>query len=144
MKILAPMINDVATDLDDPPAFSAGQRGELPDSFRRAIRRHYPEIGPLRLELPAPRSHELAARVARRQRSWQLTRVDGARLAIEGVARSRLFRFADDFVIRVRPDGGGSVVDMRSASRLGKGDLGANAERIGRFLDELLAAAQRR
>ena len=43
---------------------------------------------------------------------------------------TRLFRFVDDVAIRVRPRGAGSVVDLRSNSRVGGGDLGANAERI--------------
>jgi len=53
------------------------------------------------------------------------------------VATSDLCRFHDDFAVRVRPDDGGAVVDMRSKSRDGKGDLGANAERIRSFLVDI-------
>lgn len=60
---------------------------------------------------------------------------------LEGVAESRIFRLRDDFVVRVRPEeGGGTRVDMRSKSRVGRGDLGANAERIHEFLQALAGA----
>jgi uncharacterized protein (DUF1499 family) len=54
---------------------------------------------------------------------------------IEAVAVSRVFRFTDDIVIRIRPSSdGGSRVDIRSRSRDGKGDLGVNAQRIDNLL----------
>lgn len=142
MKILAPLINDVSSDVDDPPAFSRGQRDELPDRFRRAIRRHYPELAPLALDLGPDRAHELALEVVERVSSWTVTSVDSARRIIEGTAQTRLLRFVDDWVIRVRPRGDGSVVDMRSASRFGRGDFGTNAERIARFLAAMRERAQ--
>jgi len=49
--------------------------------------------------------------------------------------------FHDDIVVRVRPDGSGSRVDVRSVSRVGRSDLGTNARRILRFLEALRAAA---
>jgi uncharacterized protein (DUF1499 family) len=47
------------------------------------------------------------------------------------------FGFKDDVVVRVRPDGTGSRVDVRSLSRVGRSDLGMNARRIRRFLERL-------
>jgi uncharacterized protein (DUF1499 family) len=76
-------------------------------------------------------------RLAQQHPGWQVTYVNGTSRVIEGVATSDLFRFHDDFVVRVRPDDGGSIVDMRSKSRDGKGDLGANAERIRAFFVSL-------
>ena len=49
---------------------------------------------------------------------------------------------SDDIVIEIKPDGTGARVDMRSASRTGSRDLGANAERVRTFLAELAAAAR--
>jgi uncharacterized protein (DUF1499 family) len=46
-------------------------------------------------------------------------------------------------VVRVRPDPspkGGSIVDMRSISRVGGSDVGVNAERIREFLVDLQAS----
>ena len=57
---------------------------------------------------------------------------------IEGTATSRWFGFKDDVVIRIRPGAkGGSLIDMRSKSRVGKSDIGANAARL-RELRELI------
>jgi uncharacterized protein (DUF1499 family) len=57
---------------------------------------------------------------------------------LEARATSRIFRFVDDVAIRVRPTGQGSLIDLRSRSRDGRGDFGVNAKRI-----ETLAAAIR-
>ncbi len=56
---------------------------------------------------------------------------------IEATDTSRMFRFVDDIAVRIRPDGTGSRVDVRSKSREGKGDLGVNAARIRRLRDAL-------
>jgi uncharacterized protein (DUF1499 family) len=82
-----------------------------------------------------------ALRVAREMPAWEITYEDAAAGIIEGVATTALFRFRDDFVIRIRPDGAGARVDMRSKSRDGRGDLGANAERIRAFLKVLAVAS---
>jgi uncharacterized protein (DUF1499 family) len=142
VKILAPLINDISSDVEDPPEFTDGQRDELPERFRRAIRRHYPQLAPLELELGPDRAHELALELAERVPTWTITAVDSARRIIEGTAQTKLLRFVDDWVIRVRSRADGSVIDMRSASRLGRGDFGTNAERIGRFLDKMRERAQ--
>jgi len=52
---------------------------------------------------------------------------------IEATETTFWFGFKDDVVIRIRPEGAGSRVDVRSKSRVGKSDLGANAARIRRF-----------
>jgi uncharacterized protein (DUF1499 family) len=71
--------------------------------------------------------------------SWVVTFSDPATGMIEAVATTAVFGFQDDIVIRVRPDAGGqgSIVDLRSKSRDGKGDLGANANRIRAFVTRL-------
>jgi len=56
---------------------------------------------------------------------------------IEAVVTTTVFGFQDDVAIRVRPADGGSVVDVRSKSRDGKGDLGVNANRIRDFVARL-------
>ncbi len=50
----------------------------------------------------------------------------------KSTAETFWFGFKDDVVIRVRPvaDGGSSRIDVRSISRVGLSDLGANAKRI--------------
>jgi uncharacterized protein (DUF1499 family) len=82
-----------------------------------------------------------ALALAREQPRWQVTATDPQARTFEGTVETRLFRFRDDFVVRVRPEGQGARVDMRSRSRVGKGDLGANALRIRQFLQALSSRA---
>jgi uncharacterized protein (DUF1499 family) len=75
-----------------------------------------------------------------RERGWDLALVDEAAGIVEATATSRFFRFKDDVVLRVRPaPGGGSLVDMRSISRVGVSDVGVNAKRVRAFLADLQA-----
>jgi len=64
-------------------------------------------------------------------------RADPAAGTIEATDTSRIFRFVDDIVVRIRPEAEGARIDVRSKSREGKGDLGANAARIRRLRDAL-------
>jgi uncharacterized protein (DUF1499 family) len=62
---------------------------------------------------------------------------------VEATDRTRWFGFYDDVVVRVTPaaDGGASRVDVRSLSRVGGSDAGANARRIRTFLTRLRSGA---
>jgi uncharacterized protein (DUF1499 family) len=72
------------------------------------------------------------------QQGWTVRDVRPDSGLIEVEARTRLLRFTDDITIRVRPGSGRRIaVDLTSRSRVGKGDLGTNARRIGRFLQAL-------
>ena len=68
---------------------------------------------------------------------WEVMSQDTASGEIRAVATTRIFRFKDDVTITVGREAGGSVVNLRSHSRIGKGDLGANARRIRLFQAEL-------
>jgi uncharacterized protein (DUF1499 family) len=75
-----------------------------------------------------------------RERGWAVAGVDPAAGTLEATATTLFFRFKDDVVLRVRSDlerPGGSVVDMRSISRVGGSDIGVNAKRVRRFLADL-------
>jgi uncharacterized protein (DUF1499 family) len=61
---------------------------------------------------------------------WTIVAEDAARGRIEAYDKTLWFGFIDDIVIRLAPDGSGTRVDMRSASRVGVSDLGKNAARI--------------
>jgi uncharacterized protein (DUF1499 family) len=54
-----------------------------------------------------------------------------------GIRTTRFFGFKDDVVVRVKPEGAGSRVDVRSLSRVGKSDVGKNASRIRAYLRAL-------
>ncbi len=140
-----PPINDISTDLEDVPAFTAaanvpelrGQTLAYPEPFKPVVKQFYPGLRPLHLEAPPEAVFQQALMAARTQQGWEVTHVDERARTFEGVARTRVFDFRDDFVVRVRPEGSGTRVDMRSRSRVGRGDLGANAQRIEAFLQAL-------
>ena len=58
---------------------------------------------------------------------------------IEATATTTWFGFKADVVIRIRPTADGSELDIRSKSRVGRSDVGKNAERIREFMSELEA-----
>jgi len=141
-----PRINDITTDTANPPLFvhaqtlpeNSGRDMAYPgESFASQQRAGYGEIAPLVVALPPDESFKRVAAAARSTEGWVITREDPAARAVEGYETSRLFRFKDDFVIDVRPSDGQSVVQMRSKSRDGQGDVGVNAKRIRAFLARL-------
>lgn len=141
----APMINDITTTPDDPPSFrraallpeNRGREMTYPNSNISRQRRAYPDLKPLgRAEEPAS-AYDAALAAARRMPRWNVIAADATARVIEAVATTGLMRFKDDVVIEVRPNGTGSAVHVRSKSRAGKGDLGANAKRIRAFFEEL-------
>lgn len=133
MGMQYPAINDVSTDLKDPPVLANGVA--YPEGFKTAVVESYPDVKSMVLNQAPAGAFMRALAIAKKQGDWEITRVDEKAMRIEGVATSRLFRFKDDFTIRVRPHGNGSVLDMRSRSRKGKSDYGANGRRIRRFLN---------
>jgi len=137
-----PPIHDITTDLQDPPRFvavlplRAGApnppeylAGPVADEQRRA----YPDIQPLELPIPAAQAFDRALAVAR-DLDWEIVASDGAAGRIEAVDTTYWFGFKDDIVIRIRDQAGGARIDVRSKSRVGRGDAGANARRIRTFL----------
>ena len=140
-----PPIHDISTDTTDPPAFVGllEERTKAPNGFAyggEAVaveqRRAYADIKPLVLKT-GPRETTQRAIDAARAMGWEVAVADAAAGRIEATDTSTWFGFKDDIVIRVRPEGSGSRVDVRSVSRVGESDLGANAKRIKGFLARL-------
>ncbi len=141
-----PRINDITTDPDDPPLFFAGPADpELRDldwsyegaDFAVQQRAAYPDLAPIELDT-APSEAFPRAVAAAEALGWDLVASDPVEMRFEARATSRLFRFVDDVIVRIRPaEGGGSVVDVRSQSRDGQSDLGVNAARIRTFATKL-------
>src|SRR5438445_16820 len=112
--------------------------------FADSVRRGYPDLAALALPIPAGRAFGVAHRTAAGMPAWEITAIDSAAGRIEATATTRWFGFEDDIVIRVTPRGtDSSVVDMRSKSRVGKSDVGANGARIRTYLAALARAAGR-
>jgi uncharacterized protein (DUF1499 family) len=150
-----PAIHDITTDPIDPPRFEALARLRTGDGANTAVyaglysadqqRQFYPEIEPIELEIPVDRAYALSLQLVNKrkwlvidERAPQPPRRIGR---IEAVARSPIMGFREDVSIRVVPDGDDSRVDIRSASRYFESDLGSNAARITKFIDDLNTAA---
>lgn len=151
-----PPIHDVTTNLEDYPRFyrlrvrddnfesvPANGRPELErlSPRERWLAHHrsaYSDLTTLRVQWPVSETVRRAERLAR-ERGWEIVTVDTGQGILEAVATSRFFRFKDNVIVRVRPlsEGGGAMVDMRSISRVGVSDVGANARRIRDFLQDL-------
>jgi uncharacterized protein (DUF1499 family) len=137
-----PPINDITTDLADPPAFASdpAERGRdmsYPAEFVPQVQTAYPDLATLRVSSDPTRALALAEETARAL-GWEVAAVDPAAGTLLARQTTRVFRFVDDVIVRVRPaEGGGALVDVRSKSRDGRGDLGANAARIRRFAERL-------
>lgn len=147
-----PVLNDVSTDTADPLPFShtvkalAARHGAVHDppaeSVRRAQAEAYPDIRPLTLDASPAAVQQAALRLVK-ARKWAVIEAQApagkpAVGRIEAVARTVLMGFSDDVAIRVAASGTNQTrVDVRSASRFGRGDLGANAARVEAFLSDL-------
>ena len=137
-----PPIHDLTTDLEHPPKFVAvlPLRAGAPNSatyggpeVAEAQRQSYPDIKPLLLSVPPGVAYSRALAAARGM-GWKLVAADSAAGRIEATATTPWFGFKDDVVVRVRPEKSGSRIDIRSVSRVGKSDVGANAKRIRTYL----------
>lgn len=150
-----PAIHDVTTNLDDMPQFTrltvrADNLENIPDEgkpelkalppeerWKAVHRAHYGDLRTVRLATPPAETVRRAAALAR-ERGWDAALVDDTAGTVEATETSTFFRFKDDVVVRVRPaPGGGSLVDMRSISRVGGSDVGMNAKRVRAFLADL-------
>jgi uncharacterized protein (DUF1499 family) len=160
-----PLIHDITTDTQDPPTFGTvimaeraatfgvntvdydGKRAPTADRdangqpVTRLVSalqtQAYPEIRTLVLSVDPGIAFGRAEQVAR-DLGWEIQESDAAAGRIDATATTFWYGFKDDIAIRLRPaSGGGTRVDIRSVSRVGLSDLGANAARIEAFLDRM-------
>ena len=136
-----PPINDITTDLANPPSFVAiaplRASAPVPVSYAGKAtadqqRQAYPDIAPIVVPI-APATAYAKALAAARAAGWIIVAADAAGGRIEATETTPWFGFRDDVAIRVVPEGNGSRIDVRSVSRVGRGDLGANASRVRGF-----------
>jgi len=140
-----PAIHDVTTDLANPPQFRAlplradNLAGvETLDNWRAIHSGAYGDLEPLHLAQSVPEVMERARAIALEE-GWNVAAYSPEDGRLEATASVSFIRFYDDVVIEVSPapEGEGSVVNMRSVSRIGISDFGVNARRIRAFLDRL-------
>jgi Protein of unknown function (DUF1499) len=146
-----PPLYDITTNPIDPPRFEALARLRTGDGTNPAVyaglysaerqRIAYPDIETVELEAPVDRAYAVALQLVTK-RKWliiderppQPPRRIGR---IEAVARTPIMGFREDVSIRVTPDGEDSRVDIRSASRYFDADLGSNAARVSKLIEDI-------
>jgi uncharacterized protein (DUF1499 family) len=151
-----PKIYDITTDPIDPPRFETLATLRTGDGTNTAVyaglysaelqRKAYPEIEPVELQIPVDRAYAVTLKLVNR-RKWlvidERTPQPPLRVGrIEAVARTPIMGFREDVAIRVAPNGEDSRVDIRSSSRYFDSDLGSNAARIAKLIEDLNTAAE--
>jgi uncharacterized protein (DUF1499 family) len=140
-----PPIHDITTDTEDPPSFvkvlerrkDAANPAEYGGPALAAQQKEgYPSLGPLTLSLPPDQAFQHALLTAA-ESGWEVVDANLIEGRIEATDTTFWFGFKDDIVIRIAPTAGGSRVDVRSVSRVGKSDVGTNAKRIENYLKRL-------
>lgn len=141
-SLAVPAIHDITTDTDHPPPFvaivplraGAPNPHEHPGAHIAELQRiGYPELRPRVLAAPPAQAFARALAAARAM-ELEIVAADENAGRIEAVATTRWFGFKDDMVVRITRSGAGSRIDVRSKSRVGRSDVGANARRIQEFL----------
>ena len=148
-----PHIHDITTDPIDPPRFEALARLRAGDGTNPAVyaglysaeqqRIAYPDIETVELEVPAQRAYEVTLALVNK-RKWRVVdeRPPQARREgrIEAIAQTLIMGFREDVSIRIKADGEDSRVDIRSSSRYFESDLGSNASRVARLIEDINSA----
>lgn len=136
-----PPIHDISTDVFNPPNFKTVKelRAKTDNSLEYGgaklvaqQQQAYPNVKTIETDLSLPEAHKRALAVVT-DMGWKVVAEDAQTGHIEAVVSSAVFGFKDDVVVRSRVAEQGVVVDLRSASRVGISDLGANAKRILSF-----------
>lgn len=96
----------------------------------------YPDLRPQKFDRPYDRVFDEALATAQAE-GWEITLQDRQQGEIRAVATTTLLRFKDDVTVILARVEQGTTVNVRSRSRIGKSDLGANARRIRRFQSAL-------
>ena len=136
-----PTIHDITTDVVNPPEFT--QALNIRDKSANSLEINadtiklqtaaYPDLQTSHSTLDFKEAFIRATSVIE-DLGWEITLSDPEAGLIEAVATTTVMAFRDDIVIRIKTAAGGTLIDLRSASRVGQSDLGANARRIRDFL----------
>jgi uncharacterized protein (DUF1499 family) len=146
-----PPIHDISTDTVNPPDYVAilplrenapntvvygGSEGMTPESLAQLQQQAYPDIKPWRTKEPKQVVFEKALKAVE-QLGWELVAQAPEQGRIEATDTTFWFRFKDDVVITIQEANGETVVNARSLSRVGRGDVGANAKRLRALFKQL-------
>ncbi len=142
-----PPINDISTDTADAPVFwDMPNPTDYPGAKSAALQRAaYPDLAPLKLSMQPDKAFAHALAVAK-DRDWEIVASVPEEGRLEATASSPLYGCTDEVIVRAKPSDGGTLLDVRSRSRLGRIDRGVNAKRIRAYLaalDEQAGQARR-
>lgn len=137
-----PPIHDITTNTIDPPKFlildetRIGAKNSLIYKGAEVAAQQtkaFPDILPIQSNKSTADAFADALRVGQAM-GWEIIAEDPEMLRFEAIARTKVYQFADDVVVVVTEQDSGSRIDIRSVSRIGRGDRGANAMRIREFI----------
>lgn len=139
-----PLLSDIVTNVDKPLMFirvvnlrhTDENTVDYLDEFSVLQKKHYPNIQPLQLKEDARTVFDRAVALVQ-DNGWDVVSLYPKEGVIEATVTTPVFWFVDDVIIRVQNHEDGCIVDMRSSSRIGRGDYGTNANRVRTFLQEL-------
>ena len=146
----APPIHNISTNLSDPPAFrvvTGLREGANPHDYNphelisgstslgEMQQAAYPNLTTYVSNLSVTEAVERTEFILR-EMDLDIVNVDSVEGLVEATATTFWFGFKDDVVVRLRRGGDSTLVDVHSVSRVGQGDLGANAKRIKEFIDK--------
>ena len=131
-----PPINDITTDPANPPKYMTKPLAYPGAEFARQQALAYPDIKPVMLPVPPREAFDRAVKAAESM-GWEVVGRDAATGMLEAVDATKWFGFKDDIAVRVTAADGGSRVDVRSKSRVGRNDIGTNARRIRAYVQRL-------
>ena len=138
-----PPIHDITTDPGNPPVFTAAEQQRGPKANTLDInndtitqqQKAYPDLKTIVTGLSLDETFDRALQVATAM-GWDIYHQDRNAGQIEAVDTTAIMAFKDDIVIRVHTNAQGTLLDLRSVSRVGVGDIGANAKRIRAFTQQ--------
>ena len=141
----APLIHNVSTDMEDPPAFTLAPTLRAESSnplfyeserIGPMQREAYPDVKPLVVAVARDELHRRVKGVLE-EMGMTVTRDDPVAGEIEAIATTFWFGFEDDLVVRLRAVEDGTRMDVRSVSREGLGDMGTNANRVMEVIERV-------
>ena len=142
-----PPIHDITTNPMDPPVFFEikkrrvhalndlvyGDAARSAEDMEALQDEYYPDLKTVLTPLSVAESLTQSEAVLR-EMALEIINVYPALGVVEATATTQWFQFKDDLIVRIRSEGGQTLIDVRSVSRVGQSDLGVNAERIRRFI----------
>jgi len=131
----APPISDISTSFNSQLVFHSKEAAYHPKPIVKQNfkfqQMHYPHIMPLKSDLSEKEAYKRSLTIFK-QLNWPVTYQNGTNI-IQVVKTSKIWKFKDDIIIVITKQPNGVIINIRSASRVGDGDFGANAAQILKF-----------